>query len=94
VLDGHVDSATAGPGALLRLVDLQPGDNVTLVTDDHQQLTYAVAARRVYAKAGNLPADLFARTGPPRLVLITCGGPFDSATGSYQDNVVVFATPT
>jgi hypothetical protein len=26
-------------------------------------------------------------------VLITCGGPFDRAAGSYLDNIVVFAAP-
>jgi len=27
-------------------------------------------------------------------VLITCGGPFDSATGNYLDNIVAFARPS
>jgi hypothetical protein len=41
-----------------------------------------------------LPLDrLFAREGPPRLTLITCGGPFLAEFGSYRDNVVVVAEP-
>jgi hypothetical protein len=32
---------------------------------------YRVTGRRVYLKHQGLPADLFATTGPPRLVLIT-----------------------
>ena len=41
-----------------------------------------------------LPLDrLFARDGPPRLTLITCGGPFLPEFGSYRDNVVVVAEP-
>ena len=41
-----------------------------------------------------LPLDrLFARTGPPRLTLITCGGPFLPEFRSYRDNVVVVAEP-
>jgi hypothetical protein len=32
-------------------------------------------------------------TGPPKLALVTCGGPFVSATGHYLDNVIVWATP-
>jgi hypothetical protein len=41
-----------------------------------------------------LPLDrLFARDGPPRLTLITCGGPFLPEYGSYRDNVVVVAEP-
>jgi hypothetical protein len=41
-----------------------------------------------------LPLDrLFARDGPPRLTLMTCGGPFLPQLGSYRDNVVVVAVP-
>jgi hypothetical protein len=41
-----------------------------------------------------LPLDaLFRRDGPPRLALITCGGPFLPDVGSYRDNVVVVAEP-
>jgi len=47
----------------------------------------------VYEKAGGLPADIFAQDGPARLVLISCGGPFDRTAGSYLDNIVVFAVP-
>jgi hypothetical protein len=47
----------------------------------------------VYVKADGLPPELFSAGGAPRLVLITCGGPFDPTTGSYLDNIVVFAAP-
>jgi len=41
------------------------------------------------------PTDLvFAPTLEPSLRLVTCGGSFDRATGSYRDNVIVFAVPT
>ena len=36
--------------------------------------------------------QIFARQGDERLVVITCGGPFDRRTG-YRDNVVVVAEP-
>jgi len=42
-------------------------------------------------KHQGLPAAVFSTTGPARLVLITCGGPFNAAARSYQDNIVVFA---
>jgi hypothetical protein len=41
-----------------------------------------------------LPPSLFDTAGPPRLALVTCGGPFDSATGHYLDNIIVWAVPT
>ena len=54
---------------------------------------YNTPARRVYAKDIGIPALVFARTGPPQLVLISCGGPFDAERGSYRDNIAVFAMP-
>ena len=93
VIDGHVDSAATGPGALFHLTDLSAGDRLVVTTTTGARLSYVVTGRRVYPKTGGLPADLFAIDGPPRLVLITCGGPFDRAAGSYLDNIVLFAAP-
>jgi hypothetical protein len=53
---------------------------------------YRVTSVRAYPKS-ELPTSVFRRTGPPRLVLVTCGGPFDAATGHYPDDVVVTAAP-
>ena len=92
VLDGHVDSARAGVGALFGLANLGPGRQV-VVTTTAGPTTYVVAARAVYAKR-HLPRQVFDQGGPPRLVLLTCGGPFNRRTHHYDDNVVVFATPT
>jgi len=93
VIDGHVDSAATGPGAFFRLGDLHAADRIVVATTTGQRLTYSVTGRRVYVKANGLPPDLFATDGPPRLVLITCGGPFDRTARSYLNNIVVFATP-
>jgi sortase family protein len=91
VIDGHVDSAVAGPGALFHIADLRTGDQIAVTTERDQQVHYAVEARRVLSKDNPLPAEFFANTGPPRLVLISCGGPFDRQTLSYEDNIVVVA---
>jgi sortase (surface protein transpeptidase) len=93
VVDGHVDSAATGPGALFHLTDLRAGDRLVLTTTTRDQHSYLVTGRRVYPKTNGLPADLFTTNGAPRLVLITCGGPFDRTAGSYLDNIIVFAAP-
>jgi hypothetical protein len=85
---GHVDTADEGRGALFRLESLPMGTAVE-VTTAGQVFRYRVTARRSYAKT-RLPADLFTTGGPPRLVLVTCGGRFRE--GAYDSNVVVFAT--
>ena len=93
VIDGHVDSAATGPGALFHLTDLSAGDRLVVTTTTGDRRSYVITGRRVYPKTGGLPADLFTTDGPPRLVLITCGGTFDRAARSYLDNIIVFAAP-
>ncbi len=93
VLAGHVDSHTQGLGAMAPLRDAVPGDDI-LVTDAAGVASrWRVVSREVISKQV-LPLDrLFAREGPPRLTLITCGGPFLQEFSSYRDNVVVVAEP-
>ncbi|HMA46681.1 MAG TPA: class F sortase, partial [Frankiaceae bacterium] len=91
VLTGHIDSAEQGPGALARLRDVGPGDRVA-VRGGGGTTAYVVQARREYHKA-DLPVEVFSSVGRPRLVIISCGGPFDERTRHYRDNIVVYATP-
>jgi hypothetical protein len=96
IIDGHVDTASGGPGALYRMGigKLQLGDTAVVTTVLGRKINYRIYAQSVYLKAAGLPADIFAASREPRLVLITCGGAFDSAGMTYADNVVVFARPT
>jgi hypothetical protein len=93
VLAAHVDAAGVGAGPMSRVLRVPVGTSVEVTTADGATLGYVVVERRSYAKSGGLPADLFRADGPPRLVLITCGGAFDAASGRYADNVVVLAAP-
>lgn len=40
-----------------------------------------------------LPTGIWSQRGHHQLVLVTCGGPFNTALGHYRDNVVVTAVP-
>ena len=91
VIDGHVDSAEYGPGAFFDLQSTDVGDRVS-VQASRGPVIYTVEAVRTYPK-DELPPDVFDRDGIPRLVLLTCGGPFDTSTSSYTENVVVYAVP-
>lgn len=91
VLAGHVDAWDTGPGALFHLARIRPGDAVSVRTDTGER-GYVVEAVRRYPKP-ELPVEVFAPAGRPRLVLISCGGAFDRRLRSYTDNVVVYATP-
>jgi hypothetical protein len=89
VIDGHVDTA-AGPGALYLTSILRPGAAVTVETATGTE-HWTIDGVRTYLK-GYMPAGLFGGYSP-RLMIITCGGPFDYVTHHYYDNVVAYASP-
>jgi hypothetical protein len=91
VLVGHVDGQ-GRPGVFWRLGRLTPGDIVTVSYEGGIARNFRVTGRQQVPKTA-LPADLFSRAGPPRLVLVTCGGAFDTTTRHYTDNVVIVAAP-
>lgn len=93
VLAGHIDAAGYGPGALTALLHVSVGDPVVVSDSARRALRYRVTARLSYPKSA-LPASVFRSDGPPTLTLVTCGGPFDSNSHHYRDNIVVFAVPT
>jgi hypothetical protein len=89
---GHLDSASKGAGAFFGLQKARRGTRVELRTRDGHTRSYQVVSVRRMPKE-ELPADVYSRRGRPRLVLVTCGGPFDEARRHYRDNVVVTAVP-
>jgi Sortase domain len=91
VLIGHVDSKT-GPAVFYRLRDLRPGDIVRVGLTDGRTLVFRVQRTERYPK-DKFPAEaVYFPTLDRELRLITCGGDFDYAKGSYVDNIVVYAT--
>ena len=92
VIAGHIDSYTGGPGALYRLGRLHQGDHIT-VTAAGVTTHWTVDSPPQQIAKNRLPAEIGTHNGPPRLAVITCGGPFDPATGHYADNIIVWATP-
>jgi hypothetical protein len=91
VIVGHVNYAGVD-GALSALPDARAGD-VIVLREPHHDRRYRMVAIRSYPKSSGIPADAFSRGGPARLILITCGGQFDPATGNYEDNIVGYAQP-
>lgn len=90
VVVGHVD-LDGRRGIFYRLREVEPGAVVRVRVPGRGIVAFRVVARRLYPK-DELPARLvFARTGRPRLTLVTCGGDYDPARRRYEHNVVVFA---
>lgn len=93
VIAAHVDSVDYPIGPLADLRDAAAGETVTVTGADGTDRGYVIESVTFYEKTA-LPTDeIFRRSGDPALIVITCGGPFDSSTGHYRDNVVAVARP-
>ena len=94
LLLGHVDSAAAGPGVFFELGAVQPGDEVEVTRADGTVAVFAVDRVETHPKDDFPTIEVYGNTDDAQLRLITCGGAFDSAARSYEDNIIVFATMT
>ena len=90
VLLGHVDSKK-GPAVFYRLRDLRPGDIVRVGLTNGRTLVFRVQRTERYPKDKFPTEAVYFPTLDRELRLITCGGDFDYAKGSYVDNIVVYA---
>ncbi|MFB4294884.1 class F sortase [Nonomuraea sp. ATR24] len=89
---GHVDSRRSGPAVFYRVAQLTPGAAVQVSRRDGRTATFEIYAVERYAKT-DFPTDrVYAHTGRSEIRLITCGGTFDPAKGSYRDNIVAFGS--
>ncbi|MFJ6198600.1 class F sortase [Micromonospora sp. NPDC092111] len=94
VVVGHVDSAKLGPAVFFQLGALKPGDTIGVSRADGSTATFTVDEVRSYPKTA-FPTELvYGPNDRPGLRVVTCGGQFDQAAGSYRDNVIVLATMT
>jgi Sortase domain len=91
VIAGHIDSYL-GPGIFYRLRLLHPGNKIYVRQADGRLATFRVTAVHQYPKAHFPTAQVYGPTPDAELHLITCGGTFDRATGTYLSNIVVFST--
>jgi sortase (surface protein transpeptidase) len=91
VILGHVDSKT-GPAVFYRLRALQPRDIIRVSLADGRILIFRVQRLERYPKDEFPTQAVYFPTLDRELRLITCGGEFDFAAGSYRDNIVVYAT--
>jgi hypothetical protein len=91
VIVGHVDSRD-GPGAFWELVDLEPGDRVTVDREDGTSIHWRVDVIEDHAKDEFPTEAVYGHTDEPTLRLVTCSGFFDPDTRSYDDNTIVFLT--
>ena len=93
VIAGHVDDREQGLGALAPLRGTAVGQHIVVTDAAGTQSRWRVVSRELISKQALPVREIFRRDGPPRLTLLTCGGPFLPEVGGYRDNVVVVAEP-
>ncbi|QNP63470.1 class F sortase [Streptomyces genisteinicus] len=89
---GHVDTDTR-PAVFYDLSTVRPGERIEVTGEDGRVTVFTVDDVRVFDRA-RFDARLVygpREAGRAELRLITCGGAFDRASGSYTANVVVSA---
>lgn len=90
VIAGHLNNAIGLSGVFENLNRLKLGDTI-VVRGEEGEAHYAVREMTVYAAAHAPEEEIFATSGPSRLVLITCDGAWDQGRRSYDKRLVVVA---
>jgi hypothetical protein len=91
VILGHVDSYQ-GPAVFFQLRSLQAGDLVEVSLADGVVATFAVNTAAMYPKDRFPAQQVYGSHGYSALQLVTCGGTFDTQTGHYLSNVIVYTS--
>jgi hypothetical protein len=91
VLVAHVDWA-GELGVFHDIGRLHAGDVIRVLRENGSTAEFRVDRVASYRKSRLPTAEIFGALDHSGLRLITCGGAFDEATGSYTDNVVAYAS--
>lgn len=91
VLLGHVNSPNGRGGIFADLRKLTPGAEIIVSRADGSTAVFIVDRGALYPKDGFPTFEVYGNTPGSELRLITCDG-YDSATGEFDDNYVIYAT--
>nr|WP_231709507.1 class F sortase [Arthrobacter sp. zg-Y895] len=91
VLLGHVNATGGGEGVFAGLRNLSPGDRLEVTREDGSTAVFSVDRGEQYGKDEFPTLAVYGNTAGAELRLITCDG-FDPATGTFDDNYVVYAS--
>lgn len=89
IIVGHINSLE-GPALFATLGAAEVGANVEIVDREGKRHVYEVTRKLQVAKADFPSQRIYGPSGDAELVMITCGGEYDSESG-FEDNVIVFA---
>src|SRR3954452_11315088 len=90
LITGHVDSTT-GPAVFYRLRSLRSGDRIAIRRADGSVVRFRVQGLERWPKSEFPTHRVYGPTRGAVLRLVTCSGDFDTSTGHYVDNTIVYA---
>ncbi|MFI0480425.1 class F sortase [Actinomadura sp. 9N215] len=91
VILGHVD-ANKKQAVFYRLKELNEGDQIEVTRQDGTTATFSVISKQDVDKNAFPHKKVFGETlDHSSLRLVTCGGAFDTSTGHYKSNLIVYA---
>ncbi|MGS2643333.1 class F sortase [Streptosporangium sp. LJ11] len=91
VVLGHVNTKK-GAAVFSRLKEVKRGDKIKVSRSDGSLAEFTVDGVEQVSKAAFPSKRVYGNTGEATLRLITCGGVYNSRTGHYTDNIIVYAT--
>ncbi len=93
VFAGHVNNALTQSGVFEHLSQIHKGDYVTVSDANGRTRVYEVSEVTLYEPDRAPLREIFATTGPSRLVLITCEGAWVASEREFDKRLVVVARP-
>jgi LPXTG-site transpeptidase (sortase) family protein len=90
VIDGHYGLPST-PAVFRNLTKLRPGDTLQVMWPDGHQLQFRIEAVGLVAANSPPPPDVFSRSGPAHLSLITCAGQWEQSQRTYNERLIVTA---
>jgi len=91
VILGHVDSYQ-GPAVFFKLRLLVAGDLLNVVLANGTTAQFKVTSVAEYLKSNFPDQAVYGPHGLSELQLVTCAGAFDTQTGHYLSNIVVYSS--
>lgn len=93
LIDGHVNDALGKSGVFYSIGSLQAGNTMTIERGDGTMYTYDVVQVEQKPLADVDMSKMLRSFTPGKegLNLITCGGEYDDAKGTYDDRILVYA---
>lgn len=92
VIVGHLDGANYAnmTGVFYRLHELSPGDKIMITRTDGTVAVFKILYLKQVPQNDFPTQEIYGNINYAGIRLITCGGTFDSSTGHYNQNTVVY----